>query len=145
MQNRLRHKPASNKQENMPESSQLILRASAGWEYPVFCRNGQGQRDGPAWLHLQTQRYAEHIEIGKSSATPYQWQPGENACFLKSATISSPEGSVPSPVCIDNLLIVGNLALSLHRKIYFKQTTDRPVNSSKDFRKTKVFLFKNQA
>ena len=103
------------------------------------------QRDGSCMAaFFSHRRYAEHIEIGKSPATPCQRQnPGKNACRLKSATISSPEGFCSISCLYEQSSPCRRKTwrFSLHRKIYFKQTTGRPGQLSEGFPQNRSFPF----
>lgn len=103
------------------------------------------QRDGSCMAaFFSHRRYAEHIEIGKSPATPCQRQnPGKNACRLKSATISSPEGFCSISCLYEQSSPYRRKTwhFSLHRKIYFKQTTGRPDQLSEGFPQNRSFPF----
>ena len=151
LQNRLRqtNRHQGKRERTGQNSVQLPCSASIGWECPVYRRNGQKSKGtAPAWLpFFSHRRYAEHIEIGKSPATPCQRQnPGKTPRRLKSATISSPEGFCSISCLYEQSSPCRRKTwrFSLHRKIYFKQTTGRPGQLSEDFRKTEAFLFKNQ-
>lgn len=103
------------------------------------------QRDGSCMAaFFSHRRYAEHIEIGKSPATPCQRQnPGKNACRLKSATISSPEGFCSISCLYEQSSPCRRKTwrFSLHRKIYFKQTTGSPDQLSEGFPQNRSFPF----